>query len=234
MTAHHAKSAQWDNTRHGFREDVMLELSGKKIPNTLAEIVDPERTALLVWDMEYAIAPNAFNYQDILANLKALTGVARHVRVPIFYAQQIPLDLEKEEADPWVRVQMKRAGVTELHQLTGQKEDPHVRDIVDELQPTPADVVFQKHRPDGFIGTDFDLKLRNKGIRCILIGGVSTEGGVEGTARTGRNLGYDIVVLRDCVGSRRAEWHELALRLMEGAHFDITTSKEITALWQRT
>jgi len=211
----------------------MLELAGKKIADTLAEIVDAERTALLVWDMEYAIAPNAFNYSDIVTNLKALTSAARQVGVPVFYAQQTPFDLGKEEAGTWIRLQMKRAGATNLQQLAGEKEDPHVRDIVDELRPATDDVVFRKHRPDAFIGTDFDLRLRNKGIRSIVIGGVATEGGVEGTARTGRNLGYDIVVLRDCVGSRREELHDLALRLMESAHFDIATSKEVTAVWQR-
>jgi hypothetical protein len=41
----------------------MYELGGKQIPTTLAEIVDAKRTALLIWDMEYAIGPNAFNYQ---------------------------------------------------------------------------------------------------------------------------------------------------------------------------
>ena len=211
----------------------MLELAGKKIPDTLAEIVDPERTALLVWDMEYAIGPNAFNYQDILKNLQALTGLARRVGVPVFYSQQMPFDLEKEEAGTWIRVQMKRARATDPRQLAGEKEDPHARDIVDELRPEPEDIVFTKHRPDGFVGTDLDLFLRNKGIRCILIGGVATEGGVEGTARTGRNLGYDIVVVRDCVGSRREELHELALKLMEGAHFDIATSNEIAAIWEK-
>jgi hypothetical protein len=45
----------------------------------LAELVDPKRAALLVWDMEYAIAPNAFNYKDILANLQQLSGAARQV-----------------------------------------------------------------------------------------------------------------------------------------------------------
>jgi nicotinamidase-related amidase len=32
--------------------------------------------------------------------------------------------------------------------------------------------------------------LRGKGVETILISGVATEGGVEGTARTARNLGY--------------------------------------------
>ena len=212
----------------------MIELAGRMIPNTLAEILDPARTALLLWDMERAIAPNAFNFQHIVGNLQSLTTVARKVGVPVFYAQQIPLDLEREEAETWVRLQMKRAAVSNVRELIGKQEDPHLRDIVEELRPQPGDVVFQKHRPDGFIGTDFDLKLRNKGIRSIVIGGVATEGGVEGTARTGRNLGYDMVLLRDGVGSRRAEFHDLALRLMEGAHFDIVTWKEVAAIWERT
>jgi nicotinamidase-related amidase len=44
-----------------------------------------------------------------------------------------------------------------------------------------------------------------------VIGGVATEGGVEGTARSARNLGYDVVILRDGVGSRSRELHELDL-----------------------
>ena len=211
----------------------MLELAGKKIPNTLAEIVDPGRTALLFWDMENAIAPNAFNYKEIVANLKSLKAAARQAGVPVIYSQQVQFDLEREEAGPWVRIRMKRAKVTDLAQLLKQKPDPHGKDIVDELRPDPQDVVFQKRRPDGFIGTDFDSVLRSKSIRTIVIGGVATEGGVEGTARTGRNLGYDIVVLRDCVGSRSRELHELALRLIEGTFFDVATSGEVMEIWRQ-
>ncbi|MCH7915041.1 MAG: cysteine hydrolase, partial [Deltaproteobacteria bacterium] len=158
---------------------------------------------------------------------------ARQAGVPVIYSQQVPFDLEREEAGPWVRIRMKRAKATDLAQLLKQKPDPHGKDIVDELRPDPQDVVFQKRRPDGFIGTDFDSVLRSKSIRTIVIGGVATEGGVEGTARTGRNLGYDIVVLRDCVGSRSRELHELALRLIEGTFFDVATSGEVMEIWRQ-
>ena len=53
----------------------MFEIGGKQIPATLAELVEPKRAALLLWDMENAIAPNAFNYQNILANLKMLSAL---------------------------------------------------------------------------------------------------------------------------------------------------------------
>ncbi len=211
----------------------MLELAGKKIPNTLEEMIAPGRTALLIWDMEYAIAPNAFNFTAIAANLKMLADSARKAGVPVFYSVQTAFDLEKEESPTWIRIRMKRAKAADLSQLLKEKEDPHGREIVEELRPRKEDIVFQKRRPDGFIGTDFDLLLRSRGIGAVLIGGVATEGGVEGTARTGRNLGYDMIVLRDCVGSRSRELHEMALNLMEKTHFDLATASEVSEIWQR-
>jgi nicotinamidase-related amidase len=211
----------------------MLELAGKQIPNTLEEILDPGRTALLLWDMEYAIAPNAFNFKEMAANLKMLAGVARRSGVQVFYSVQTPFDLAKEETGVWVRLRMKRANVTDVTQLLKEKDDPHGREIVEELKPEPKDIVFKKRRPDGFIGTDFDLLLRSRGIGAIVIGGVATEGGVEGTARTGRNLGYDVVILKDCAGSRNRELHEMALKLMERTQFDVATAEQVAAIWRR-
>ena len=210
----------------------MFEIGGKKIPSTLAELVDPARSALLIWDMEYAIGPNAFNYKEMLPKLQELSALARRVGVPVFYSVQTAFDLAKEEAGVWVRIRMKRAKATEPNQLLQEKEDPHGREIVEELKPQPQDMVFQKRRPDGFVGTDFDLMLRSRNIKTILIGGVATEGGVEGTARSARNLGYDVVVLRDCVGSRSRELHELALKLMEQTHFDIASAADIADIWR--
>ena len=211
----------------------MFEIGGKQIAANLSEIVAPKHSALLIWDMEYAIGPNAFNYKDILANLKSLSALARDSGVPVLYSVQTGFDLLKEEAPVWVRVRMKRAKASDPSELLNEKENPHDREIVEELKPQPKDIVFQKRRPDAFVGTDLDLILRSKGVRTILIGGVATEGGVEGTARTARNLGYDIVVLKDCVGSRNRELHELALKLMEQTHFDIATASEIAEVWRR-
>jgi len=209
----------------------MYEIAGKKIASTLAEIVEPSRTALLIWDMEYAIGPNAFNYQDMMPKLKDLSALARRVGAKVFYSVQTGFDVAKEEAGVWVRIRMKRAKATDPNQLLKEKEDPHDREIIAELKPQPQDIVFQKRRPDAFVGTDFDLMLRSNGIKTIIIGGVATEGGVEGTARSARNLGYDVVILKDGVGSRNRELHDMALKLMEQTFFEVTTTSEIAALW---
>ena len=152
----------------------MLEVAGKQIADTLEEIISSKRSALLLWDLEYAIAPNAFNYAEIAPRLKAISDHARETGVPVFYSQQMHYDLKTEEAEVWARVRAKRSGGGGDVKIPAGKK---VHDIVEELAPQPGDVVFQKRRPDGFIGTDLDLMLRHRGIKTILIGGVATEGG---------------------------------------------------------
>jgi nicotinamidase-related amidase len=156
----------------------MIEIAGKQIANTMPEIVDPSRTALLIWDMEYAIGPNAFNYKEMLPKLQDLSALARRVGARVFYSVQTGFDIAKEEAGVWVRIRMKRAKATDPNQLLKEKEDPHDREIIAELKPQPQDIVFHKRRPDGFVGTDLELMLRSNGIKTIIIGGVATEGGV--------------------------------------------------------
>jgi nicotinamidase-related amidase len=127
---------------------------------------------------------------------------------------------------------MKRAKASDPSQLLKEKEDPRNREIVEELKPQPQDIVFQKRRPDGFVGTDFDLMLRSNSVRTILIGGVATEGGVEGTARSARNLRLRHRRPQRLRRLAQRELHDLALKLMEQTHFDIATAGEIAAIWR--
>src|SRR5437773_12318018 len=102
----------------------MFEIGGKKIPSSLAELVAPERTALLLWDMEYAIAPNAFNYKEFLPKLPELSALARRIGVPVFYSVQTGFALLKEEAGVWVRIRMQRATAADPSPPLNQKDDP--------------------------------------------------------------------------------------------------------------
>ncbi len=77
----------------------MFEVAGKKIPSTLAEMVEPGRTALLIWDMEYAIGPNAFNYKDMLPKLQDLSALARRVGARVFYSVQTGFDVAKKRPE---------------------------------------------------------------------------------------------------------------------------------------
>lgn len=208
----------------------MIHFAGKSIPDRLEEIVEPKRSALLVWDMQYDIAARAFNFQEILANIKNLILSARRAGVPVIYSQQTAMEL-KYETPVWIRRRMQMAKVSDPAQVPARTmEGTRGWEVINELKPQPGDLVFKKRRPSAFIATDLDLILRNRGIGTVVLTGVSTEGGIEGSARHGLNLGYYMVVVRDSVGSSDREGHELALKYM-GMIFDVADSKQLSSIW---
>jgi nicotinamidase-related amidase len=208
----------------------MLEVAGRQIPDTLDEIAALGRTALLLWDMHGDLDTRASNAREIVPRLVRLTKAARAGGVPVYYSVQNHFDVS-EEAPVWVRLRMHRAKTAPGMKAAAKANEAHP--FVAALAPQPGDYVFAKRRANGFEGTDLDLSLRHRGIGTILIAGISTEGGVETTARCGLNRGYYMVVLRDCVGSRRAEMRDLALDFMEKTHLDVATSDEVMAVWAR-
>lgn len=82
--------------------------------------------------------------------------------------------------------------------------------LVDGLQ-APGDIVVLKHHWGAFIGTDLDLQLRRRGVRTIVLAGIATNFGVESTARSAWEFGYDVVVVEDACASRSAELHAFAI-----------------------
>ena len=83
-------------------------------------------------------------------------------------------------------------------------------DLVPELGPREGDLVVTKHQWGAFYGTELDLQLRRRGIRTLLMCGISTNFGVEPTARDGWERGYEIVFIEDAMAGMSAEAHAFA------------------------
>lgn len=85
-------------------------------------------------------------------------------------------------------------------------------DIVEVLKPGPDDIVIEGKRGlDGFASTNLDFILRSKKIETIALGGFLTNCCVESTMRTGYELGYDVVTLKDCTAAVSEEAKKGAL-----------------------
>jgi nicotinamidase-related amidase len=85
-------------------------------------------------------------------------------------------------------------------------------EITDVLKPGPNDIVIEGKRGlDGFATTNLDFILRSKKIETIALGGFLTNCCVESTMRTGYELGYDVVTLKDCTATVSEEAHRGAL-----------------------
>ncbi len=75
-------------------------------------------------------------------------------------------------------------------------------EIVDVLKPQPGDIVVEGKRGlDGFATTNLDFILRSRKIDTIALSGFLTNCCVESTMRTGYELGYNVVTIKDCAAT---------------------------------
>jgi nicotinamidase-related amidase len=89
---------------------------------------------------------------------------------------------------------------------------PDWAEIVPELGPEPGDLVITKRQWGAFYGTELDLQLRRRGIDTILLAGISTNVGVESTARDAYERGYAQVFVEDAMAARNPDEHAHTVR----------------------
>ena len=88
-------------------------------------------------------------------------------------------------------------------------------DIIDELKPLSGEPVIDKPGKGAFHATDLGALLQNRGIRQLVVCGVTTEVCVNTTVREANDRGYDCLVLEDCVGSYFPEFQAAALKMIK-------------------
>lgn len=79
------------------------------------------------------------------------------------------------------------------------------------LDLAKSDILITKRQWGAFYGTELDLQLRRRGIRTIVLGGVSTNIGVESTARAAWEHGYGVVFAEDAMSCAGADLHGFAI-----------------------
>lgn len=121
----------------------------------------------------------------------------------------------------WIRVERRgdRSDVSDT--LTDRPMGWHLPGVVTreswmaeqiaELPVAYEDHVVLKPRLDPFQASDLDLRLRTLGATTLYLGGYSTNMGVESCARTAHDLGYNVVVVRECCYNVAAELHEFSM-----------------------
>jgi nicotinamidase-related amidase len=80
-------------------------------------------------------------------------------------------------------------------------------ELVPELEQHPDDHIVTKQRVGAFIGTSLDDYLCQRGVTQVFLTGVATSSGVEATARSAYDHGYNVVLIVDAMTDRDAEAH---------------------------
>jgi nicotinamidase-related amidase len=88
-------------------------------------------------------------------------------------------------------------------------------DIIPELYPAAGEIVIDKPGKGAFYNTELGELLSRKGIKDLLVTGVTTEVCVNTTVREANDRGYRCIVLGDCCASYFPEFHEMGLRMIK-------------------
>lgn len=231
----------------------MLELDARPAPL----LVDPERTAVVVIDMQndFGAAGGMFERAGIdisgITKAEQATGpvleAARDVGIPVVYLKMEHApdlsDVGPADGPHWIKHLPLRVG-DEVAAPDGSTSRILVRgtwntQILDSLAPEPGDHLVFKHRYSGFFETDLDDLLRGLGAKYLLVTGCTTSVCVESTVRDAAFRDYSCIVLDDCtaepIGAGLARTnHEASLLVIETLFGWISSSRAVRdALAQR-
>ena len=219
----------------------MLKWEGREIPQTLAEIVDPAHTVVIMHDIQndntgpdgvFAKAGRRIDVTGIVAPIAGFLDTARARKVRVMYTQYT--NLPNVATFPDTRIRDNHAVLTDPARRWTLESSIHGTrgcQTVDALKPRAGETIIDKYRVDAFIGTPLEYLLRLHRVRTIIHTGIATEVGILPTAWHAINLGFFVVVPEDLVGPMQKEYHEEAMAFLRRLTL-VTRSDHIVDAWK--
>lgn len=218
----------------------MIEFKGRQIPETLAEIVDPAHTVLLVHELlnDFCAVGGKFDKVGkrldptaILPATVATIAAARAAGVRVIYIRYTRHTDYSSHSDPVIRKAWAQISGDDDHNLAmATVEGTWGWEFLDEVAPEPGDLVLKKYRPDAFFGTHLDHLMRWNGIKSVVMIGNGAEVGLVPTAMHGFNIGYYCVAVAEAIMTADPARMDDALRFI-GDWGLVASLAEVSDVW---
>ena len=199
---------------------------GVEIPQNLDELCDPQRMALVIYDMQVGILHQIAQSKELTARVSQVLSAAREAGVRVFFTRHMSLPNEVSGVTQ-LRTRMAWQRVADVIKVKSSfpAGSPQFQ-LVPELTPLASEAVFDKITMSAFVGTPLDIALRDCGISVFAIVGVAMEVGIEPTVRHASDLGYIPVVVADACGAGNQEAAERSVAALKYAGDAVFTNAD--------
>jgi biuret amidohydrolase len=183
----------------------MRQAFGIDVPQSLEDVCDRSRLALLVYDMQVGIVSQLKGAEAVAMQVSRALDSARNYGLRVFFTRHMSLPRELMGAFQYrMAMAWQRVDDPALVEPWFLRDSPGFA-IVPELAPRPSEAVFDKLAMSAFEGTPLAFALRDCGISALAIVGIAMEIGIEPTARHAADLGIIPVVIEDACGAGNAD-----------------------------
>jgi nicotinamidase-related amidase len=206
---------------------------GLEIPETLEELCDPLKLALIVYDMQVGILGQIPNAAEITANVAQVLAAARERGFRVYFTRHVSLPnqlsglAQLRRAKTWQRA----TSVAETRPAFPPRA-PQTQ-ILPELAPRDTEMVVDKLTMSCFEGTFLSIALRDCRQVGFAIVGVALEVGIEPTVRHAADLGLIPVVVADACGAGNASAAQRSIESLAFAGDAIITDTATICSWLR-
>ena len=183
----------------------MQRAFGLNIPETLNDVYDPARLALIVYDMQVGIVSQIKSGREIVGKVSGVLDAARNAGIRVVFTRHMSLPkqlmgvFQFRMAMAWQRVKSPN----DVNPIF--LRDSAAFQLVPEMNPLPSEAVFDKLAMSAFEGTPLQFTLRDCGVHSLILCGIALEIGIEPTCRHAADLGIIPILVRDACGKGDAK-----------------------------
>lgn len=195
-------------------------------------MVDPYNDFLSEGGKLFELSRETLEANNVVEHMRKLLGAARQRGMQVFIAPHHRWRPDDEHTH-WKTMPPIQAATAKGHMF---EDGTWGGSFHPDFLPRPGEVVAHEHwLSSGFANTDLDLQLKKHGVRKVVVVGMRANTCIESTVRFAAELGYEVTLVKDAIGSFSVAEMDASLQFNLPAYASrIVSTADLIAQWQST